>query len=216
MGIVVRFPRTHARTSSFTGLRNASMGTQPPDISLSRLASPREASFRPAKMLRRCASEHSAASATCLTDKLAEVAQRSIGCCSDMVAYISTRNTKSQRQIFLPEIPLPISGLIQWAMKKTDDEDAPEIYLGAWLDLFEVPVGEAAEIAGCGQSYISNIIANRKANVNVLYLLRLSESMGVTVNDFYRPLPSKSQLSALKSLSPQAQATLLARQQRRA
>lgn len=106
--------------------------------------------------------------------------------------------------------------LVQWAMNKANDDDTPEIHLGPWLDLFEVTVGEAAEIAGCGQSYISNIIANRKANINVLYLLKLSESMGVTVNDFYRPLPSKSQLSALKSLSPQAQATLLARQQRRA
>jgi helix-turn-helix protein len=101
-------------------------------------------------------------------------------------------------------------------MTKPNDDDAPEIHLGAWLELFEVPIGEAARIAGCGQSYISNIVANRKANINVLYLLKLSEEMGVTVNDFYRPLPSKSQLNALKSLSPKAQATILARQQRKA
>ncbi len=101
-------------------------------------------------------------------------------------------------------------------MPKPNEADVPEIQLGAWLDLFDIKVGEAAAIAGCGQSYISNIIANRKENINVLYLLKLSEYMGVTVNDFYRPLPSKSQLSALKSLSPKAQATLLARQQRRA
>jgi plasmid maintenance system antidote protein VapI len=100
-------------------------------------------------------------------------------------------------------------------MTALHDEEAPEIYLGDWLELFEVQVGEAAEIAGCGQSYISNIIANRKSNINVLFLLRLSESLGVTVNDFYRPLPNRSQLTTLKNLSPKAQATLLARQQRK-
>lgn len=101
-------------------------------------------------------------------------------------------------------------------MGKLSDDEPPEIHLGAWLELFEVSVGEAADIAGCGQSYISNIIANRKPNVNVLYLLHLSNHLGITVNDFYRPLPSKSQLTALKNLSPKAQATLLERQQKKA
>lgn len=100
-------------------------------------------------------------------------------------------------------------------MNNPNDDDAPEIHLGAWLEMFELPIGEAAKIAGCGQSYISNIIANRKTNVNVLYLLRLSDKLGITVNDFYRPLPSRSQMNALKSLSPKAQATLLARQQQK-
>lgn len=100
-------------------------------------------------------------------------------------------------------------------MSKPNDDDAPDIYLGAWLELFDLPIGEAAKIAGCGQSYISNIVANRKSNVNVLYLLKLSDHLGVTVNDFYRPLPNRSQLNALKGLSPKAQATILARQQRK-
>ena len=99
--------------------------------------------------------------------------------------------------------------------KKAGDEP-PKIYLGEWLAEFEIENGQAAEWAGCDQSYISNIAANRKPNVNVLILLRLSEKMGVTVNDFYRPLPNRSQLSALKNLSAKAQATLLARFQRKA
>jgi hypothetical protein len=45
----------------------------------------------------------------------------------------------------------------------------------------------------------------------VLYFLRLSEHMGVNINDFYRPLPKKSGLAALKKISPRARATLLAR-----
>ena len=97
---------------------------------------------------------------------------------------------------------------------KADDEP-PKIYLGDWLDEFDIDNGEAAEMAGCDQSYISNIVAGRKPNVNVLFLFRLSEKMGVTVNDFYRPLPNKSHLAALKNLSPKAQATLLARFQKK-
>lgn len=122
---------------------------------------------------------------------------------------------ESQQEIFLEEISSPIKASLQCDMTALHDEEAPEIYLGDWLELFEVQVGEAAEIAGCGQSYISNIIANRKSNINVLFLLRLSEKLGVTINDFYRPLPNRSQLTTLKNLSPKAQATLLARQQRK-
>jgi plasmid maintenance system antidote protein VapI len=101
-------------------------------------------------------------------------------------------------------------------MGKLANDDLPKIYLGDWLEEFQMENGEAAEIAGCDQSYISNIVANRKPNVNVLYLLRLSEKMGVTINDFYRKLPNKAQLAALKDLSPKAQATLLARFQKKA
>lgn len=114
------------------------------------------------------------------------------------------------------EIAAVVPVKIQCGMGKPDKDDTPTIYLGDWLEEFEMENGEAAEVAGCNQSYISNIVANRKPNVNVLYLLRLSEHMGVTINDFYRKLPSKSQLAALKDLSPKAQATLLARFQKKA
>ena len=101
-------------------------------------------------------------------------------------------------------------------MGKHDDEEPPEIFLGRWLEFFEKDVTEAAGAAGCTQGYISNIIANRKPNVNVLYLLRISEWLGVTVNDFYRPLPRKSELAAFKQLSPKAQEAVLAKQRKRA
>jgi hypothetical protein len=101
-------------------------------------------------------------------------------------------------------------------MAKRQSDDEPEIFLGQWLDFFETDVTVAAKAAGCSQSYISNIIANRKPNVNVLYLLRISEMLGVTINDFYRPLPKKSELAALKELSPKAQASILEKQRKRA
>lgn len=214
MGIVVRLPLRHARAPS--GFKKASIGTLPPEISLNRFASPKEASLRPAKRLRRCHSEQSAAAASSLIERPLSAAQRSMGCRSDMGQSISPRNSKSQPQIFPVEIVSVPTAKIEWGMGKLDNDDPPTIYLGAWLEEFEMDNGAAAEAAGCNQSYISNIVANRKPNVNVLYLLRLSEKMGVTINDFYRKLPNKAQLAALKDLSPKAQATLLARFQKKA
>lgn len=133
-----------------------------------------------------------------------------------MATTISTRNTKSQDQIFLGEITDGSIAPLHYDMAKRSDDEPPQIYLGDWLEEFDIDNGKAAKIAGCDQSYISNIVANRKPNVNVLILYRLSEEMEVTINDFYRPLPSKSQLAALKNLSPKAQATLLARFQKKA
>lgn len=187
------------------------MGTRPFETSLKRLASFRDASLRPAMMLRRCHSEQSAASATCLIDISARLAQRTMGC-SDMGHTISTRNQKSQPEIFLEGIATDTNTRLPYGMR--EDED-PKLHLGAWLELLETDVGTAAKIAGCDQSYISNIIAGRKKNVNVLYLLRISEELGVTINDFYRPLPGRSQLNAFKNLSPKAQATILARQSKK-
>ena len=212
MGDVVQF---HAPAPSGNGFRNASIGTSPPETSLNLLARLKEASLRPAKRLRRCDSEQAAATARSLIDRSLASAQRSIGCGSDMGPDISPRNTKSQQEIFPGEKDGKATEFIQCGMGKLAYEEPPEIYLGAWLEEFDVSVGKAAEIAGCDQSYISNIIANRKPNINVLYLLRLSDEMGVTVNDFYRPLPNKSQLAALKNLSAKAQATLLARFQKK-
>lgn len=199
-----------------SGFKNASIGTAPPEISLKRLASPREASLRPAKRLRRCHSEQSAAAASSLIERPLSVAQRSIGCRSDMGRHISPRNHKSQPEIFPVEIVTVPVVKLEYGMGKAAANSIPTIYLGDWLAEFDMDNGDAAAAAGCDQSYISNIVAGRKTNINVLFLLRLSEAMGVTINDFYRKLPNKAQLAALKDLSPKAQATLLARFQKKA
>ncbi|MBN9007282.1 MAG: helix-turn-helix transcriptional regulator [Rhizobiales bacterium] len=129
---------------------------------------------------------------------------------------ISRRNDSRQQGIFLPETAAGLTADLKCPMAKWLSDDEPEIFLGQWLDFFETDVTVAAKAAGCSQSYVSNIIANRKPNVNVLYLLRISEMLGVTVNDFYRPLPKKSELAALKDLSPKAQASILEKQRKRA
>lgn len=101
-------------------------------------------------------------------------------------------------------------------MGKGRTPEVPEIHLGDWLEFFEIGPSEAGEIAGVTQGYISNIVAGRKPNVNVLILLKLSDHMGVTVNDFYRPLPSRSQLKALEDLSPKARAAIMDRERKKA
>lgn len=101
-------------------------------------------------------------------------------------------------------------------MAKHSSADTREIFLGDWLKEWNIGPTEAAKIAGCTQSYISNISRGARENINALYLLKLSEHMGVNINDFFRPLPSQAQLAPLKNLSPKAQATILARSQKKA
>lgn len=206
--------RRHSAASR--DLRKASIGTAPPDASLNRLARPREASLRPAKRLRRCDAEQSATSASASIDTPAESAQRIIGCCSDMTADISTRNAQSQPEIFPPEISLCDSALVECGMGRRTAQEPREIFLGDWLRLFEKGPVEAAKIAGCSQSYISNISRGARSNINALYLLRLAEWLGVSVDDFFRPVPSQAHIAALAQLSPKGQASILNRRRRKA
>lgn len=210
MGTVIRFPGwfDHVQRS----LTKASSGTAPFDISLRRWASPRLTSLRPAKMLRMCESEQPAASAKSLTVIPAECAQRCMGCVkcgSDMDEDISDRNTKVNGQIFPSEISLKINGLIKCDMGKHSKPEPRKIYLGDWLHQKRIGASEAAEIAGCTQSYISNISRGTKQNVNALYLLRLSEHMEISVNDFFQKPPPVAHVESFTRLSEKAQKAIL-------
>ena len=101
------------------------------------------------------------------------------------------------------------NGLLKCGMGKRKKVEPQEIFLGDWLNLDEFGPTEAAEIAGCTQSYISNISSGVRPNINVLYLLRLSEHLGVTVNDFFRKPPTDAHIASLRNFSPEAQAFLL-------
>lgn len=100
-------------------------------------------------------------------------------------------------------------GFLQCDMAKRTNVEPQEIYLGAWLKLKGIRATEAARIAGCTQSYISNVSRGAKKNVNALYLLRLSEHMEITVNDLFRKPPSEAQIKSLSEFSPEAQESLL-------
>jgi len=126
-----------------------------------------------------------------------------------MANSIATSNEKNQGEIFLPAIHKDFKGLVQCGMGKRPKPQTRDIFLGAWLDHFGLSRSEAARIAGCGQPYISNIVSGSRKNVNALYLLRLSEHLEVSVNDFYRRPPSKAEINALANLSPRAQTAIL-------
>lgn len=210
VGEVIEF---HSAASD--DLKNASIGTVPADNSLSRFAKPREASLRPAKMLRKCHSEQPADSAIREMGTLLAAAQRRIGWLSDMARIISTRNNECQSEIFPAEMAIGSNGLLNCPMGKKSKPKLFQIYLGEWLEFLDLDVGEAAKIAGCDQSYISNIKRGTKSHVNVLYLLALTEDQGITVNDLYRKPPTKLQQAHLQEYSPQAQALILGRVRRK-
>ena len=215
-----RFSMRHVRTSADSGkgigLKNASIGTSLPESSLSRLARPRDASLRPAKILRRCHSEQPTALAMAATVIPLAPAQRSMGCESDMDATISTRNIKSQPQIFPSEMPLSSRDLVKFGMGTRTPPEPREIFLSEWLKLGGIGPSEAATVAGCTQGYISSICANTKQNINVLYLLKLSERLEITINDFYRKPLSHAQVAQLEQFSPQARAFLISRKRKKA
>jgi len=96
-------------------------------------------------------------------------------------------------------------------MAKKAQPGLSQMHLADWLEYFELGPTAAAKLAGCTQPYISNIMAGRRTSVNVLYLVRLTEEIGISVNDLYRPAPTRLQLAQLQNYSPQAQATILQR-----
>jgi transcriptional regulator with XRE-family HTH domain len=85
-----------------------------------------------------------------------------------------------------------------------------KIFLGEWIDAIPgcSPKG-AADATGIEESYISNLSAGRKRNPSSLIMLALSNYLGITVNDLYRPPPSKITLKELSDLSPVARETLI-------
>lgn len=108
------------------------------------------------------------------------------------------------------------SGFLDLPMAKKPTLPQRPIFLGLWLNLFEIDVTEAAKAGGVTQGYVSNIIANRKPNVNVMILLPISEMMGITINDLYHRPPTNEQTAAMAALSPQARESLVQLKRRRA
>lgn len=87
-------------------------------------------------------------------------------------------------------------------------QNLPRIYLAEWLEVLGHSQHEASVAAGVGQSYIANIIAGRKKNPGAYVLLRLSEWLGITINDLFHPPPPETVISAIRELSPAAQDVL--------
>jgi transcriptional regulator with XRE-family HTH domain len=94
-------------------------------------------------------------------------------------------------------------------MAKRKTQKPREIFLGEWLKRKGIGPTEAARIAGCSQSYISNISSGLRTNINALFLLNLSEALEININDFFRKPPSEAEIASIKALSPEAQDALL-------
>lgn len=109
-----------------------------------------------------------------------------------------------------------ISALVNCGMGKRPNPSPREIFLGDWIKFLDLKVVDVAKCAGCTQGYISNIARGAKDNINALYLLAISDMMGVTVNDLFKRPPPKSVVAQLESYSPKARETILARKQRKA
>lgn len=211
MGIVVRL-RRHSRRSR---RKKASIGTFPPESSLSFLAKPNDGSRRLAKRLRMCDAVHPTAPAISGTVIPFRAAQRSIGCVSDMGASISTRNTPSQPKLLPAEISADFNGLLQCRMGKSQKPASRPLFLGEWLDKFGVSQTVAAAQIGVEQSYIANLVSRKKDNPSALKLLVLSEFLGITVNDLYQMPPAETAITPIAKISPKAREALIENRRKR-
>lgn len=105
--------------------------------------------------------------------------------------------------------------LVRCGMGKRPNPAAREIFLGQWLEVFGITQAAAGEIGGCSQSYIANISAGRKNNVNAQILLRIADFLEIKVDDFFQRPPPASQIASLARISTEARSKLVTRKQRR-
>ena len=112
-------------------------------------------------------------------------------------------------KIFPWEIAIMLNGLLKCGMGKTPKRTYRTIYLGEWLAATGRDQAGVAKAGDVDQSYISNMIARRRPNPSAHVLMGISEYIGCTVNDLYRPPPPRATLERINGLSPEARATLL-------
>jgi transcriptional regulator with XRE-family HTH domain len=84
-----------------------------------------------------------------------------------------------------------------------------KLHLGEWLARLNVKQADLARDVGVSEPYLSNLISGKKLNPAVSLLLKVSDRLGISVNDLYKSPPSISALEDLKSFSPAAVQQLL-------
>ena len=85
-----------------------------------------------------------------------------------------------------------------------------KLHLGPWLARDGRKPVELAKALGVTDSYISELISGRKPNPGHALLIDISEWLGITVNDLFRPPPEPGAVEAVERL-PLAQQAALAR-----
>lgn len=85
-----------------------------------------------------------------------------------------------------------------------DEDDGPlefaepiKLYLGQWIARLDRERDWVCRRGGIKKSYLSQIISGKKKNPNHVILYRISEALGITVNDLYRLPPPKPVLDVI-------------------
>jgi transcriptional regulator with XRE-family HTH domain len=78
----------------------------------------------------------------------------------------------------------------------------PRLYLGEWLSRLDRKPAEICKQVGITESYLSELISNKKKNPASHVMFAISELLGLAVNDLYRPPPPVSATAALDHLNP--------------
>jgi transcriptional regulator with XRE-family HTH domain len=107
------------------------------------------------------------------------------------------------------EILLRHRGFLKSGMAKKPPKQFRQLYVGEWIEAAGVPQSAVVKGTNISQGYISNMSGGRRSNPSAEYLLRISEFIGVSMNDFYVPPPARSDVEWLGRYSPQARETLL-------
>jgi transcriptional regulator with XRE-family HTH domain len=77
-----------------------------------------------------------------------------------------------------------------------------KLHLGEWLARLNVKQADLARDVEVSEPYLSNLISGKKLNPSINLLLRISDQLGLSVNDLYKQPPSISSLEDLKNFSP--------------
>jgi hypothetical protein len=83
------------------------------------------------------------------------------------------------------------------------------LHLGPWLTRLGRKPVELAKAVDIGEPYVSSLISGKRKGTPSL-LLDISEWLGISVNDLYRPPPSAEAMKAVEGLTT-AEAAVLAR-----
>lgn len=85
----------------------------------------------------------------------------------------------------------------------------PKLHLGAWLHALAIKPVAVAKHVEVTESYLSELIAGTaKINPSSALMFAISEFLGLTVNDLYRPPPPRAARQATEQLTPSQMAAL--------
>jgi transcriptional regulator with XRE-family HTH domain len=99
------------------------------------------------------------------------------------------------------EIVAPKRGFLQSGMAKKPPKQFRQLYVGEWIEAAGVPQKDVVKATGISQGYISNMSGGRRSNPSAEYLYRISDFIGVAMNDFYVKPPEKSDVEWIGKLS---------------